>query len=602
MRVAEISNKILASKVFKLCFFVLCFAILFAKSDRSFGWTNPEARRAYPVLSDGSGYYAYLPQWFTFGTDKFQFADSISKTYPRNRFVEFAGIPASPGDHYNKYYPGAAVCLSPFYLAAKVHASISGHRNDGYSWPFLLWCNLGMIFFALVGSYGMFRIFELFRIKPFMCYLGVSVVLFGTNLNYYTTVEIPFSHVFCFAVNAWIIFHAKRWADNNTPRNFYWICALLGLAVIIRPTTIFVLAFIPFLFPTFKSFFLRLKELILSRRKQLLIGAAIGLSLIAFLIWNAYGQTGNFVVNSYSGERFENWKDPYIFDVLFSYRKGLFVYTPVLLLLFPALLYCFFKERKVFWGTLLIFMLVTYSTAAWWIWWFGGGLGARNFIDFFAVFFLAIALLYQSSHVVIKVFFILIFTAGTWIYQIYDYQMRYSIIHYSEVPKEKFWDVFLKTDHRFMWYMAIPFDEEPVNARYLKSSFYLVDRNNFPVKSKVVELQWQLFEDDPKFGIRSKLISTEDKKIGIHFQTDIRIYDHFTNPAFYLFAFRNGSIIEKKSVQFGGMIPDEDEFASPELYLNLKSKWNEVDSVAVWFDQSLGNVAVKNQKVQFYAY
>jgi hypothetical protein len=204
--------------------------------------------------------------------------------------------------------------------------------------------------------------------------------------------------------------------------------------------------------------------------------------------------------------------------------------------------------------------------------------------------------------VVIKVFFILIFTAGTWIYQIYDYQMRYSIIHYSEVPKEKFWDVFLKTDHRFMWYMAIPFDEEPVNARYLKSSFYLVDRNNFPVKSKVVELQWQLFEDDPKFGIRSKLISTEDKKIGIHFQTDIRIYDHFTNPAFYLFAFRNGSIIEKKSVQFGGMIPDEDEFASPELYLNLKSKWNEVDSVAVWFDQSLGNVAVKNQKVQFYAY
>jgi len=602
MKAVEISNKILDSLAFKLFFFGMCFAILFAKSDRSFGWTNPEARRTFPVLSDGSGYYAYLPQWFTYKTKRFEFADSVTRAYPKNRFVEFAGMPAAPGKHYNKYYPGAAVCLSPFYLAAKVHASISGHRNDGYSWPFLLWCNLGMIFFALVGVYGLFRILELFRIKPFMCYLGVTVVLFATNLNYYTTVEIPFSHVFCFAINTWIIFHAKRWADVDRSRNFYWMCALLGLTVIIRPTNSFVLAFIPFLFPTFKLFLLRLKELFLTHRKQLVIGAALGLSFVAFLLWNVYGQTGLLKMNSYTGEGFVNWKDPYIFDVLFSYKKGLFVYTPVLLLLFPAFAYCFLKERKIFWGALVVFALVTYSSASWWIWWFGGGLGARNYIDFLSVFILVIALFFQAMHRFVQLSITVFCAFAIWIYTIYDYQMRYAILHYTDIPKEAFWEVFMQTEHRFIWHMALPFDKKPGNARYLGPKYHLLDKNNRPVKNTVLELEASHFEDDPKFGVPSHLLSKSKKRIGVEFDTDIRIYDHWENPSFFLFAYKNGSLLEQKHVRFGGKIPAQDEFASPTLYLNLNTKWSEVDSVSVWFNQWIGNVGVKNQKVQFYAY
>lgn len=581
---------------------MICFAVLFAKSDRQFGWTNPEARRGYPVMSDGSGYYAYLPQWFTFHTDKFQFADSIGKSYYRTRFVEFAGYPPSAGEHYNKYYPGSAICLTPFYLAGQVHASVSGHVNDGFSWPYLLWCNIGMIFFALFGAYALFRLSELYKLKPVISYLLVLVVLFGTNVCYYTTVEIPFSHVFCFAINTWILLLAKRWSTSEKSKHFYGLCLLLGLTVIIRPTNVFIILTIPFLFPSFRSFWSKVVELFRTKKTQLLIGFMFAVISIVFLYWNAYSQTGLFVLNSYSNETFVNWKDPYIFDVLFSYRKGLFVFTPVLFLLLPALVVSYFRERQLFWMNLIIFSLVTYSTASWWMWWFGGGLGSRNYIDFMGIFILTIGVMIHQAPSLFKVLSIGALFLSTWMYQVYDYQMRYNILHYSDISKEGFWEVFLKTDHRFQWYIVIPYDKKPRHTTMVGHKIWLLDANGKPIRSRILEINKDEFSDDPKLSIPSKNICSSDNKIGMSFKTDVRIYDHFTSPSVNLFVYLKGKMIEEKSFAFGGKIPNQNEFASPELYVNLKTKWSEVDSIVVWFNQGLGNVGVKNQFVQFYKY
>ena len=598
-------NKIVESVGFKLVFFILTFAVLFSRSDRNFGWTNSSAGFTHPIVSDGSGYYSYLPQWFTYHTKHFEFRDSIAKKYPNTRLLDFVQ-PVNPKVSssycYNKFYPGTSLCLTPFYFTAQIHASIIHEPNDGYSWPFLFWVNIGIICFSLIGALGLFSLLRLYKVSPLACYLLVSAALFGTNICYYTTVEIPFSHVFSFALNTWVLVFAKRWSTEGKFRDFCWMCLFFGLAFSIRPTNLFVLLVIPFFFQSTKAFLLEVKELMYFKRKQLLIGLSTVLVFVAFVFWNVYVQTGEWKLSTYDKESFTNWKHPFLFEVLFSYNKGLFVYTPILILLVPALVYCFLKERRLFWGSVLIFCIVTYSTGAWYMWWFGGGLGARSYIDLMSVFILPIALFFQSANKWLKPLLVFFIVSCIWLYQIFDYQMRYSILHYDTISKENFWTAFLQTDHRFSWFMQLKFDNAPKSLHYLKNRYYLKDQKQHQVGNKALELNKDDKTDDPYFIIETSSLNSSKKRIGINFHTNIRIYDHFTNPVVCLTVYCKGKMVEEKSIQFGSRIPAQDNFTPIQLFLNLKSKWSSIDSLTVKFDQTLGNVGVKNQYVQFYTY
>lgn len=594
--------KLLNNRFFKLFFFSLCFIILFSKSDRLFYWTSDKPNEASVVQSDGSGYYAFLPQWLTYGTDHFEFVPKIYKKYPNKHYTDFLGTNKESPTTYNKYYPGTAIALTPFYLAGDLHAKIEGADQDGYSWPYMLWTNLGVIFFAVFGAYGLFRLTQLHKIHPLGSYLVVLAALFATNLCYYTTVELPFSHVFSFSMNTWFLVHVKLWIETKKSRNFYWLSAIMGWLIIIRPTNIFVLFFVPFLFKSTREFSDTLKELVLKSKKTVFIGALLFFTFVTFHFWNTHSQTGAFSMNSYVNEGFTNWKSPFIWDVLFSYKKGLFVYTPILFLLIPALVVCFIKERRIFWGTLLIFSLITYSTASWWMWYFGGGLGARNYIDFMGVFLLAIALAYQHVHWVLKAVFFACTVIGIWVYQIYDYQMRNMILHYDTISKEGFWEVFLETDLRFQYYLIIPFDKEPKTRKNARKHQFLLNKAKKEVRNAVLELKRFDGDANPYLTFKTTEFCHSEMKVGLEFNTDIRIYDHFTKPWLNVYLYKNDSLIETKSIQFGGKIKEQDEFCSQKLFLNLNSKWNEIDSVFVRFAQNEGDVGIKNSRVQFYSY
>ncbi len=605
MQVVKIFDKVVKSVGFKIIFFVLAFAILFSRSDRNFGWTNADAGFTHPIASDGSGYYAYLPQWFTYHTKHFEFRDSISNKYPNARFVDFVqpvNREISTNYCYNKFYPGTSICLTPFYFIAQIHASCIDQPNDGYSWPFLFWVNIGIICFSLFGGLGLFKLLRLYNVSPAISYLLVSAALFGTNICYYTTVEIPFSHVFSFALNTWVLVYAKRWSVTGKAKHFYWMCIAFGLAFSIRPTNLFILFAIPFFFQSTKNFLFVLKELVLQKRKQLFIGLCCIIGFVLFICWNVYLQTGEWKLSTYTTESFTNWKHPFLFEVLFSYKKGLFIYTPVLILLLPGLVFCFFKERRLFWGAALIFAILTYSTGAWYMWWFGGGLGARSYIDVMSIFFLVIGIFFQIAASWLKPILVCFVVVSMWFYQVFDYQMRYNILHYDTISKENFWRAFLQTDHRFMWFMILEFDDAPESRMNLKSRYYLRDGQQNSVKNNILELNKDDKNDDPQLTLKTNQLNVDNAHVGLEFHTDIRIYDHFTSPVLYLSAYRKGKMVEEKSIQFGSRIPEQDDFANIQLFLNLNAKWSSIDSVAVKFDQGLGNVGVKNQYVQFYKY
>ena len=112
----------------------------------------------------------------------------------------------------------------------------------------------------------------------------------------------------------------------------------------------------------------------------LTIVVAISICSIQFIYWK--WATGNWVFNSYIGERFY-FDRPRILNFLFSYRKGWLVYSPVFILSFLGIYKMY--QNKNEWGLPIILTLIStvYVFSSWWCWWFGGGFGMRPMIDYY---------------------------------------------------------------------------------------------------------------------------------------------------------------------------------------------------------------------------
>jgi hypothetical protein len=91
--------------------------ILGAQGDKHYKYTSHNKHKhevGANITSDGSGYYAYLPQYFIYETDHFEFAHFIQNKYPKEKF--FQGIsPKNEKQFQDKYFIGTAICISPFF-------------------------------------------------------------------------------------------------------------------------------------------------------------------------------------------------------------------------------------------------------------------------------------------------------------------------------------------------------------------------------------------------------------------------------------------------------------------------------------------------------
>jgi hypothetical protein len=153
-----------------------------------------------------------------------------------------------------------------------------------------------------------------------------------------------------------------------------------------------IIFFIPFLAGSFKNLKNGFNTL-LTNKKSLIIGIVlfVAMASIQAVLW--YLQTGKFIVYSYQGESF-NFLDPHFYSILFSYKKGLFVYTPVLFIALLSTFWFAFK-RNFFMLTTWIsfFVLLTYVLSSWWSWYYGCSYGLRAYVDYYAIFFIPFALM-----------------------------------------------------------------------------------------------------------------------------------------------------------------------------------------------------------------
>lgn len=420
------------------CFLTACFI-----SQRMFegdgkGWKHI-------VTSDGRGYYAYLPALIIDGDPAFSKVverESSLLGYPGYKPGYMVRVDGHP---LNKYFSGEALLLLPFFLLGLLLSCLFGTPIDGYSFFFQISVGFGALFYLLMGLFYLFRILQYFRIRPGLTAFILPVVLFGTNLFYYTIWQLTMSHLYSFfAINGLIcclLSAFRSWDHRSAIRTGLF----LGVVFLIRPTNLVVLILVPFLAGDKTTLVNYLKTIWQKKNVTLVFFAAfILLAVIQPLLW--FVQTGKFFIWSYHNEGFL-FSRPEILNVLFSYRKGLFIYSPIIFLSWTGLIFLIFKNRIRFFSMLIFIAVSTYIISCWWNWYYGDGFGLRAFIDYYGIFCLLLAIPMNhiprrfmvplSIAVILPMVFLNLFQ--TW-------QYTHNVIHPNSMNREKYNYVFLKAD------------------------------------------------------------------------------------------------------------------------------------------------------------
>ena len=437
--------KLLNATIKKLGEAIIIFALIFCIN-------NYFGNKEQLLNADGKGYYDYLPSLFIYGdlpspekneSETTKVSDRINKT---DFYVHYKNC------RVNKYPCGVAVLLIPIFACADFCAPLLGYANDGFSLPYQKAVFYGALIYLFLALLFLRKLLELYDFKTGTIFFIQLVVVFATPIINYVYSEPAFSHLYSFFAITAFLFYTKSFFFKTQTKHFLWACFFLGLVVILRQVNILIILFIPFIAGSFKD--LKSGFLVVLKNKPAIIkGLLIFFSIVFIQLYFWHYQTGEFFVYSYQGETF-NFLQPHFIDILFSYRKGLFVYTPVFIFLFFGLFY-YLKERNyfLFSSGLLFFVILTYVLSSWYCWYYGMSYGLRAYIDYFSVFciFLASAIYKSGKPMKTILVLLMLFTIPLNFIQIWQYD-KY-IFHWSEMDKRKYWDVFLETENRFRGYL-----------------------------------------------------------------------------------------------------------------------------------------------------
>lgn len=336
------------------------------------------------IWADKAGYTIYL-QAFEYGYDGRRVPDTaiVSKTG-----YGFSIDPKN-GVFITKYTYGTALAQSPFYLLGSFIEADS-EILPGFSVIQNRMVSLAGAVYLVFGLFFLYRFLGFFYVKKVRI-LTLLILLFGTNLLYYGTLEPGMSHIYSFALFSGFLLFLKRrdfFAKEKFWEFFVFGC-LAGWMVVLRQSNL--------LFPLV-YFFLDAgtRALVLERVKRIftfgnLIPVLLGFFLLLspqILYWNYAFES--MLAYSYGEEGF-HWLDPKIHKVFFDPYNGLFIYAPLMFFAVVSMIMMLRNKVENAWLITATFGIMTYIFSCWWAWWFGCAFGARSYVEYLSLFSLAFA-------------------------------------------------------------------------------------------------------------------------------------------------------------------------------------------------------------------
>ncbi|MBK7295254.1 MAG: hypothetical protein IPI91_00650 [Flavobacteriales bacterium] len=390
---------------------------------------------------DVHSYYAYLPALFIYDDIRLEHEYRFDDDY----FLFWPNYTAS-GKPIIKMTMGVAVFYSPFFFVGHLLAKVMGYPADGWSPPYKILLLIGGLCYFLIGLLAVRRILERTGFSDTVIAIVILLVGGGTNLFCYATHSGTMSHVYSFTLIALFMLMTLKWYDGPTFRTSTVLGLLAGAIILIRPTNAVILLLF-FLIRTtdLRSMIERLKFFL---EKWPLI---VWMALLAFLIWIpqlVYWKTitGHYFFNPYVGEGFF-FDHPHVFEGLFSFRKGWYVYTPIMF--FATIGIILLRGRLEGYRNAVLASLIVaiYITFSWWCWWYGGSLGQRCMIDLYAIMSIPLAAfvaLILTQNVRIRVLSALVGAFFIWLNVFQIEQFENEALHYDAMTMQLYFKQFGK--------------------------------------------------------------------------------------------------------------------------------------------------------------
>lgn len=471
---------------------------------------------------DTFGYYLYLPATFIWNDpglkDTAPALEAMEKYSLSATFYQI--VPHENGNNIIKYTPGLAVLFAPGFIVAHLTAIAGLSEADGFSWPYQLAVFITTLFFIFIGLVYSMKILRFLFREPAAIYTVIFLVA-GTNLFYIFTF-LTTIHLYLFAIYTFLIWQTIRWHEDPTKNKAALIGLSVGLITLIRPTDA-ISIMIPlfwgiFDLPSFKKKFI----LIITHPWNMVMVVIFGLIPVSLLLLYWKSTTGQLLFYSYAnpGEGLDFFT-PYISQVLFSFRKGWFIYTPMMLLAFWGF-YFLWKHLRVAFAPVLLFTIFNiYLVSSWTCWWYAGSFGQRAMVQSYAILLLPLgALVYDLllrkrllTYITLAIAFCFVFLN---LFQTWQYKNK--IIDGSRMTKPYYWAVFGQT---------APVDDDTKELLLVERS--LTAEDVFANKDRYYLKRTMTVQYSEAFGVPADKLTTIDSSTQSYVQMDS---NYVFTPAF----------------------------------------------------------------------
>lgn len=338
--------------------FLFFFSVVCVSSD----FVIPHANF---ISYDNFGYYMHLPakyiyndvaletEWYKEINAKY----NVTPTY-------FQIAPTEKGGIIMRFYKGMSYLWTPAFFIAHYYAKTHGYPADGFSAPY----QWALIMFGALWSILGFLVTRKLLLRFFnetITTISLFLILMGTNFLYFVSFGNDTPHAYLFTLFVIFIWFTLKWHEK--PRYKYAISLgiTLGLIIAIRPSDVFIIAF-PLLFGVYNKYTLE-RKISTIRQNYLQIALAGIIAALFFVPQLLYYRqiAGEYVINIYNdpGAAFDLLR-PRFAHVLFGFRKGWFIYSPLSILGFVGIIFVYRKFKEYFWPVVIYLALVIYLIAS----------------------------------------------------------------------------------------------------------------------------------------------------------------------------------------------------------------------------------------------
>jgi len=386
-------------------------------------------------------YYEYLTATFMFDDLSFNFASDLPDNFDGQIWL----TQGEDGEQFPKMTMGVAIMLTPLYMLAFGMNKLASMGSYGYSSFFQFFVFLSAVLYAMAAAYFQRKILKRFFEERVVAMVLISIFL-CTNLFYYSIVESGMSHVYSFFLFTIIIEWTIRWHEDASFKNSLILGVVIGLIVLIRPTNA-IIGVIPVVYQLFSKADRAYKfDLIKKNIFKAFIAVVVCCLFVSlqFIFWKY--STGKWFVYGYSDEGFF-FKDPKIFKTLFSFRKGFFIYAPVLLFSLFGIFLSKGNWVKLKFPALLFLLINIYIVSSWWCWWYGGSMGQRALIESIAILSIFMGVFYKFIYEKKRVLKLGMYFAITFFFVLNSVQMiqyKKGILHWHGMTFEAYKNIFFK--------------------------------------------------------------------------------------------------------------------------------------------------------------